>query len=240
MKNRLNITKKALILLLFIGGATCGAMDLNIAWDPTTTAEDGTPLNNISGYKLFCGEAPGNYTIVIDVPGETSAQVTGLEYNKTYYFSVKAVTDQTESTFSEELTWVAPVMPDTDVDQISDAWELKHFEALHAVSKTTDSDGDGSSDWNEFITGTNPNDSSDYKTLSIADGKIISFKAVPAVGDGYENRSRSYTLMHCEDLASGTWVPVQGLENIMAENQLVNLDITDRPSGFYRTQIHLN
>lgn len=49
-------------------------------------------------------------------------------------------------------------LPDTDADGIADSWERQNFTYLTRANATTDSDGDGVPDKDEYIAGTNPND----------------------------------------------------------------------------------
>ncbi len=51
--------------------------------------------------------------------------------------------------------------PDTDGDGIADAWELTYTNSLGAFNATSDTDHDGSTDWQEYIAGTNPLDPGD-------------------------------------------------------------------------------
>ena len=50
--------------------------------------------------------------------------------------------------------------PDTDADGIADAWEMKHFNNLTIAGVGTDADKDGSSDLDESLADTDPDDSS--------------------------------------------------------------------------------
>lgn len=60
-------------------------------WTPPTTNTDGTPVNNLAGYKMLVGNAPGVYTRSIDIrdPTATGYIVDNLEPG-TWYFSIRA------------------------------------------------------------------------------------------------------------------------------------------------------
>ena len=135
-------------------------------------------------------------------------------------------------------------MADEDLDGLSDDWEIAHFGALNLADSRSDLDGNGICDLTEFLAGTDPNNPEEYPVLEIhpaAPGLIVSFEAKRAFGDGYENRSRSYTLMQCDDLAAGTWTSVPGHENIPAADQTVSCDVASATRGvFYRTEIQLD
>jgi len=80
------------------------ANSAKLSWTPPTTNEDGTPLTDLKGYKLYYGPTPGNYTKTVDIndPAATSFQVDNLA-SGTWYFSLKAVdTAGNESRFSNE------------------------------------------------------------------------------------------------------------------------------------------
>lgn len=51
---------------------------------------------------------------------------------------------------------------DTDTDGIADAWEMTFFNNLTTATASTDFDKDGSTDKNEYLSGTAPNDGNDY------------------------------------------------------------------------------
>jgi len=63
---------------------------------PTTTTKSATATWNavtstpITGYKVYVGEAPGQYSQTITVGTVTSATVNSLTVGKTYYFAVSA------------------------------------------------------------------------------------------------------------------------------------------------------
>lgn len=62
-----------------------------LSWTPPTTNVDGTPLNDLAGYKVFYGTSPGVYTneLTINDPSATSFTVGNLAPG-TWYFAMKA------------------------------------------------------------------------------------------------------------------------------------------------------
>src|SRR3990172_5507095 len=76
-----------------------------LTWDPPTTNTDGTPLTDLTGYKVYYGTASGNYSTVIDAANVISYTVPNLTNNATYYFATTAYdTSANESGFSNEVS----------------------------------------------------------------------------------------------------------------------------------------
>ena len=65
-----------------------GSATLN--WTPPTLNEDGTPLTNLKGYRIYYGTSSANLGMVIDIPnpGVTSAVIENLS-PATWYFAMK-------------------------------------------------------------------------------------------------------------------------------------------------------
>ena len=96
--------------------------------------------------------------------------------------------------------FVPPPIVDSDGDGMDDAWEMKYFGTL-ARDGTGDFDGDGVSDLEEFLTGTDPTDPMSYFHLDVASASpnqspILSWPAVS---------SKSYRLQFKNALSDTNW-----------------------------------
>ena len=81
-----------------------GTASTTLSWTAPTQNEDGTPLTDLAGYKIYYGKASGSYTdqIRIDNPGITTYVVNNLTPD-TYYFAATAFNASgVESRFSGE------------------------------------------------------------------------------------------------------------------------------------------
>jgi uncharacterized protein YceK len=75
-----------------------------VTWDAPTINDDGTPLTDLSGYKVYYGTSSGNYEQTIDVGNYTSIEIDSLT-DGTWFFSVKAYDSSgNESAFSNEVS----------------------------------------------------------------------------------------------------------------------------------------
>ena len=98
---------KLLILILLVaiistscsggGGSNNSAVPSPVISSPSATLQwstpaayiDNTPVT-VSGYKIYFGTEPGNYTSVLNVGNVNSYTVQTLTANTTYYFAVTA------------------------------------------------------------------------------------------------------------------------------------------------------
>ena len=84
---------------------------VTVSWGRPAKNTDGTPLNLLSGYRVYYGTASHQYTQSLSIAGPTitSAVVQGLGSGNTWYFAVKSVTsDGQESAYSAEASKALP------------------------------------------------------------------------------------------------------------------------------------
>ena len=83
--------------------------DVVLAWDAPVTREDGSPLTNLDGYKVYYGMETGSYDEVIDVGENTLCSISGLSTG-TWYFAVTAYDYYgNESDYSNEVLVTLPL-----------------------------------------------------------------------------------------------------------------------------------
>lgn len=75
-----------------------------LSWLPPTLNTDGTPLMDLSGYRIYWGTDSGNYTnsVTIDNPGLTAYVVDNLTAGSYYFVSTALNSAGVESNFSNE------------------------------------------------------------------------------------------------------------------------------------------
>jgi hypothetical protein len=68
-----------------------GTGSATVSWTPPTLRSDGSPLNNLAGYRIHYGTSSGSYSqsITVDTAGLTTFTVENLAAG-TYYFAVTA------------------------------------------------------------------------------------------------------------------------------------------------------
>jgi len=84
--------------------ASVGNQQVSLSWQPP--ADDGG--SPITGYKIYYGTSPGNYTKNITVGNITNYTITGLAKGQKYYFAVSAINGVGEGPKSIEVSITTP------------------------------------------------------------------------------------------------------------------------------------
>jgi Fibronectin type III domain len=83
--------------------ASDGSRTATVSWDAPTTNNNGTPLTDLAGYRIYYGSNPEdlNHSVKIGTVGLQTYVIDDLEAG-TWYFAVRAVaTNGSESTLSD-------------------------------------------------------------------------------------------------------------------------------------------
>lgn len=138
--------------------------------------------------------------------------------------------------------------PDTDNDLLPDSWELHWFDNLGVGGTDTDADGDGLTDREEYILGsdpTRPNAGLAVQTRLVGGSLEISVPGGAVVDPGYRHAERRYRLESTQDYSSaGSWQPVPGLSDhvVASGSQTVLFPVSPLPGSapvFYRVRVWL-
>lgn len=108
----------ALTLCLLILPCLVMAADVNLSWDAPTTNEDGTPLTDLSGYKVYYGNLSGEYNNTEDVGNLTTYKVTNLGDGEWYFVVTAYDTSGNESAYSNEVSEIIDGTPSAPVLKI--------------------------------------------------------------------------------------------------------------------------
>ena len=82
-----------------------GSNSLMLSWTAPTTNEDGSPLEDLAGYRIYYGNESGNYFYVAEIGNSTAAKLSNLS-DKSWYVVVTAYDFfGNESSFSNEINY---------------------------------------------------------------------------------------------------------------------------------------
>lgn len=115
------IKSRVIVLFLFMGGwaltPPASAGQAVLSWDPPTTNADGSPLTDLSGYRIYYGTSSGVYGTATDVGNVITSIITNLTDGAIYYFAVTAYDlSGNESNFSNEVNKTILSIPPGNID----------------------------------------------------------------------------------------------------------------------------
>jgi hypothetical protein len=88
------------------------AADVSVTWDPPDGNTDGTPMNNLAGYRFYWGEASHSYSSTVDVGSLMTVTVRNLQQGHAFFFTVSAYNSNgNESVLAEEWMWTLQSVP---------------------------------------------------------------------------------------------------------------------------------
>ncbi|MDQ7786428.1 MAG: DUF1566 domain-containing protein [Thermodesulfovibrionales bacterium] len=100
------------IFILSVFPGTGNTAQTTLSWVPPATNEDGTPITDLSGYKVYYGTSTKSYPQTLTVGNVTTCTVGNLADGTTYYFAITAVNSSLkESKYSNEISRVMPAAP---------------------------------------------------------------------------------------------------------------------------------
>jgi hypothetical protein len=128
-----------------------------------------------------------------------------------------------------------PVDPDTDGDGMPDDWERTHGLVVGIDDSELDLDGDGVTNINEYIAGTDPLDGDSFFEIILLTRAAVT-KLVTVTWSS--NPGRSYTLQKSVDLSPGSWDNIAtGIIATGATTSLLDPSADDQSRMFYRVGV---
>jgi subtilisin-like proprotein convertase family protein len=118
---------------------------------------------------------------------------------------------------------------DADSDLIDDTWEIENFGNTTVATLTSDTDNDGSSDYDEWRAGTQPTNAASKLSIDVV-------QAGPNGQIGWQSVSgKTYTIEYSTNLLSGFQTLETNITATPPENSFTNLPAA--PRAFYRIRL---
>jgi alpha-L-rhamnosidase len=198
---------------------------------PTIRGPVSVLASNVPGQFELLATIPGNVTATVIVPSTNIwAILDGAMISGTLSTDILANTWLTISNLGsgQHALWTSssstPAMT-TLYNNWASSWFGTNAANPAVAGPNADPDGDGATNWNEFIAGTNPLDTSDYFRVNGIDYS----QSGPLVAVTLNGKAqRHYTLQHTVSLAAPDWISIE-TQTATSDNQTIIL--TDSPQN---------
>lgn len=209
------------------GAPTNGIYYQNLSTNDFGVNQDG--LGNLRGYA-YCANAGW---INFENLGAPKFDLKTGNFSG-YVYSANCGWISLSSAFSYVQTDTIRPGVDSDGDGIADAWELQHFGNLTTANAKSDFDGDGFTDLQEYLAGTDPKDASSYlritasTTAPMGATNMLTWTSVP---------TRNYHVQESLSLSPPAWYD-SALGLISPDGAFTTRNVADSnaPIRFYRVQ----
>ena len=162
-----------------LSASAVSTTQINLTWSASSDAV------GVAGYTIY------REGVEVGSTESSSYSDVGLSASSTYAYSLAAY-DAAGNYSSQSAAVSATTAPEVDSDNLPDDWEIQYFGGINAVNgaEAEDFDGDGSSNYDEWLAGTDPSDATDLLELR------------PVVGVAWASvRDRSYEI----DYSDNNW-----------------------------------
>ncbi len=132
-------------------------------------------------------------------------------------------------------TLPTPGQLDSDGDGLPDWWELRNDLDPHSAADDNgtlgDPDGDGFSNYEEFLAGTSPVDANSFLALrQTLTGRLVTLTFSPLIG-------RSYTVYYADDVSANVWHPLRNFSLVSSTSPIAVYEQASRRARYYKLQV---
>lgn len=217
------------------------ASGASISGEPASPSERSTATLTVNGpgvvsFRYRVNESP--YSVELPISSLPSGRQIALSNLNNGSYTVYVIGKnsagiwQSTNTPTASRSWTVSLPPDTDGDGIPDGWETAHgLDPDNPSDATADPDADGASNYQEYVAGTHPRDSSSVLRVisSTKNDGVFTIEFFAVAG-------RTYTLYYNPSLQGGGGWPI--LRTIAPQSTSGVIQVQDVAAGgqrrFYR------
>jgi hypothetical protein len=220
------------------------ALTLPVQFSPNPALGQPT-LSSSRGYGNFAGSWLNSTisglsgssvigTLTVQIPSNASANAAYAVHFDHASASPNGLAAMTASTTTGLIT-LADRSTSSFNDGIPDAWRLRYFGSIYNLlsQASADADGDGASNWQEFVAGTDPTDS--HSVLTVATHQAAALQAQDCVVHWPSIAGKNYVIERSASVFAPNWIPVS--TNTGTGSDMEFHDTSAGTTRFYRVQV---